>query len=286
MNSIDLSDRTCLVTGASSGIGEETACELARMKATVVLACRNAERGDQARQKIVQATGNPNVELMLVDLSSQNSIRIFAKDFVSKHNRLHVLVNNAGIYAAKRILTVDGLELTFAVNHLAYFLLTNLVLDLLKVSAPARIINVASEAHRSGRINFDDLQGEKKHSGFRAYSQSKLANVLFTYELARRLDGTGVVANCVHPGLVRTNFAHNNGGFMSIVMRIFGSFMLSPSKGAQTSIYLASSPMVEGVTGKYFMKKSQAKSSKESYDPAIARQLWNVSSELAKLNST
>lgn len=281
---IDLSGRTCLVTGASSGIGKETARELARMGATVILACRNAERGDQARSEIVQDTGNHNVELMRVDLSCQDSIRTFARDFVRTHNRLHVLVNNAGIYAAKRILTVDGLESTFAVNHLAYFLLTNLLLDLLKASAPARIVNVASEAQRRGRIDFDDLQGERKYSGLKAYAQSKLANVIFTYELARRLEGAGVVVNCLHPGMVYTNFGHDNGGFMSIAMRVFGVFMLSPSKGAQTSIYLVSSPAVEGVTGKYFIKKSEAKSSRDSYDRTIARQLWNVSSELTKLN--
>src|SRR5581483_7870588 len=200
----NMQGKVCIVTGANSGIGRITALELARLGAQVVMVCRDRARGEAALAEIKQATGNNQVELMLCDLSSQADIRRFADEFKATHARLDVLVNNAGVYQRKRATTVDGLEATFAVNHLGYFLLTNLLLDVLKQSAPSRIINVASGAHASGHINFDDLQGERQYKGVRAYCHSKLANILFTLELARRLAGTGITANSLHPGAVAT----------------------------------------------------------------------------------
>jgi NAD(P)-dependent dehydrogenase (short-subunit alcohol dehydrogenase family) len=278
-----LHGKVCLVTGSSSGIGKATARGLASLGATVVLACRDAGRGEAARQEVVRESYNQDVSVGLVDLASFESVRSFADDFRQKFSQLDVLVNNAGIYASKRVVTADGFEATFAINHLAHFLLTNLLLDLLKASAPSRIVNVSSEAHSGGHINFNDLQGERKYSGWKSYPQSKLANVLFTYELARRLEGTGVTVNCVHPGTVRTNFARNNGGFTGLMVKVFAPLMLSPEQGAKTVVWLASSPEVEHSTGKYFAKQSEMKSSKESYDLEVARHLWEVSGELTEL---
>jgi NAD(P)-dependent dehydrogenase (short-subunit alcohol dehydrogenase family) len=276
--------RVSVITGANSGIGKATALALARLGATVVLACRNQERAEAARKEILSETNNPEVSVALVDLSDLKSVRTFAADFQKKFPKLHVLVNNAGIYTSKRIVTVDGFESTFATNHLGHFLLTELLLDELKAHAPSRIINVSSDAHLSGHVDFNDLQGERKYGGMKSYAQSKLANVLFTYELAKRLDGTGVTANCVHPGVVRTNFGRDGGGLMSVGVRIGSPFMLSPEAGARTVVWLASSPEVEQVTGKYFVKESERRSSKESYDIGVARHLWDVSSELALLS--
>lgn len=275
-----LHGKVCLVTGSSSGIGKATASGLAALGATVVLACRDSGRGEAARQEIIRESNNQNVSVGLVDLARLDSVRLFAADFRKKVPRLDVLINNAGIYASKRVVTVDGFEATFAINHLAHFLLTNLLLDLMKASAPSRIVNVSSEAHRGGHINFNDLHGERKYSGWKSYPQSKLANVLFTYELARRLEGTGVTVNCVHPGSVRTNFARDNGGLMGLIVRVFAPLMLSPEQGAKTVVWLASSPEVEHSTGKYFAKQSEMKSSKESYDLEVAKHLWDVSCAL------
>jgi retinol dehydrogenase 14 len=197
-----------------------------------------------------------------------------------------VLINNAGLFRSERIATADGLETTFAVNHLAYFLLTKLLLDVLKASAPSRIVNVASGDHSNGTIDFDDLQGEDGYKGPKAYSQSKLANVLFTYELDRRLEGAGVSANCLHPGgriPVRTNFGSGVSGVFGLMVRALRPLMISPEKGAETSIYLASSPEVEGLSGRYFVKKAEARSSDESYDAGLAKRLWEVSAELTNL---
>jgi len=275
--------KVCLVTGSSSGIGKATARGLALLGATVVLACRDSGRGEAARQEIVRESYNEDVSVGLVDLARFESVRSFADDFRQRFSRLDVLVNNAGIYASKRVVTADGFEATFAINHLAHFLLTNLLLDFLKSSAPSRIVNVSSAAHSGGHINFNNLQGERKYSGWKSYPQSKLANVLFTYELARRLEGTGVTVNCVHPGTVRTNFARNNGGFMGLIVRVFAPLMLSPEQGAKTVVWLASSPEVEHSTGKYFAKQSEMKSSKVSYDLEVAKHLWEVSRELTEL---
>jgi NAD(P)-dependent dehydrogenase (short-subunit alcohol dehydrogenase family) len=274
--------KICLITGSTSGMGKETALALAQMGATVVLVSRDRDRGEATKAEIIAKSGNQAVDLLIADLSSQTSIRQLAEDFKAKYQRLHVLVNNAGAVYTKRTLTVDGVETTFAVNHLAYFLLTNLLLDVLKASA-ARIVNVSSEAQSGGTINFDDLQGAKRYGGFRAYSQSKLANVLFTYELARRLQGTGVTANCLHPGSVASGFGKNNGWLFSLVFSLLRPFFLSAEAGAQTSIYLASAPEVAGVSGQYFIKKKPARSIRESYDLAVAQRLWQVSAELTGL---
>jgi NAD(P)-dependent dehydrogenase (short-subunit alcohol dehydrogenase family) len=273
-------DKVCIVTGATSGIGRVTALELARMGATVVLMARRPERGEEARAAIVAETGNDRVELILADFASLAEVRRAAEIFLARHDRLHVLVNNAGLYADKRRLSADGYELTFAVNHLAPFLLTNLLLDTLKASAPARVVTVASGAHVGAEINFDDLQGAKRYSGFAAYGASKLANILFTYELARRLEGSGVTANCLHPGFVGTNFGQSDGGPVAIFFRAARPFILTPEQGAQTSIHLAASPEVEGLTGRYYVNRRPRTSSAPSYSREAQSRLWAISEEL------
>ena len=278
-----MGEKVCLITGATSGIGKATAMGLANMGASVVIVGRDRGRGEAALTEIKERSGNSSVDLMLADLSSQEQIRRLADDFKAAYPRLDVLINNAGVFRSERITTADGIEMTFAVNHLAYFLLTNLLLDVLKASAPSRIVNVSSGAQSNGTIDFDDLQGEKGYKGTKAYSQSKLANVLFTYELARRLEGTGVTANCLHPGAVRTNFGSGSSGVFGFMVRALRPLMISPEKGAETSIYLASSPEVEGVSGRYFVKKAEARSSDVSYDERLARRLWKVSAELTNL---
>lgn len=276
-----MKDKICLITGATSGIGKATAQALAEQGATVVLVARNPDKGAATVAEIKAATGNPNVDVLVADLSSQTSIRDLADAFRQKYDRLHVLINNAGAFYGDRHVTEDGLELTFALNHLAYFSLTNLLLDLLITSAPARIINLTSGAQGWGKIAFEDLQGEKRYSGQEAYNQSKLANVLFTYELARRLEGKNVTANCVHPGVVKTNFGRENPTFiMRWMIRVLSPIMRSPEKGAETVVYLASSPEVEGVTGQYFVDKKPVQSAKISYDVAVAQRLWQVSEAL------
>ncbi len=278
--------RVCLVTGATNGIGKETALALAQMGATVVITARDAARGAATLDEIKQASGSDLVELMHADFASLEDIRRLAADVQAKHQQLHVLVNNAGAYNPQRSETKDGFETTFGVNHLAYFLLTDLLLDRLKASAPARIINVSSGAHSGAAIDFDDLQGEQQYGrmGMTAYGQSKLANVLFTYELARRLAGTAVTANALHPGVVRTGFGRNSTGLIGAGFAIFHvvgrPFLLTPKQGAETSIYLASSPEVEGVTGKYFAKKEAVPSSDLSQDTEVAQRLWQVSEEM------
>ena len=272
--------KTCLVTGANSGIGKYTAIGLAELGAKVVMVCRDPERGRAACEEIVSVTGNESIDLLIADLSVSDSIRQLAGTVLSRYDRLDVLVNNAGAYAATRTLTGEGLEQTFALNHLGYFLFTNLLLDLIKSSAPARIVNVASEAHRRSRIDFDDLMGERSYRAFRAYGQSKLANIMFTYDIARRLEGTNVTANCMHPGVVATNFAHRDGGMVGFLIKTFGFLMRRPAKGAETAVYLASSAEVDGVTGRYFIDKKDVRSSAASYDESTARRLWQVSEEL------
>ena len=273
--------RVCIVTGANSGIGKETARSLARQGATVVLACRSVEAGEAAKSEIAAGTGSPNLEVMRLDLASHASVRAFAAEYAARHLHLHVLVNNAGIYTATRRLTEDGVESTFAANHLGHFLLTNLLLDKLKASAPARIVNVASEASRWGAIHFDDLNLERRWSGFQAYNQSKLANVLFTAELARRLAGTGVTANAVHPGGVRTNWARHGAGAMGVAVRLFSPFMIPALKGADTVAWLASSPEVDGASGGYYHKRKRIEPNPVANDPQVARRLWEVSARLA-----
>jgi NAD(P)-dependent dehydrogenase (short-subunit alcohol dehydrogenase family) len=275
--------KVCLITGATSGIGKATAMKLASMGASVVMVARDRGRGEAAMAEIKVGSANASVALMLADLSSQEDIRRLAHEFEEAYPRLDVLINNAGVIRSERITTADGLETTFAVNHLAYSLLTNLLLDMLKASAPSRIVNVSSGEQRNGIIDFDDLQGEKGYKGAKAYSQSKLATVLFTYELARRLEGTGVTANCLHPGVVGTNLGSGVSGAFGVMVRALTPLMKSPEKGAETSVYLASSKEVESVSGRYFVKKAEARSSDASYDERLARRLWEVSADLTIL---
>ena len=271
--------RVCIVTGASSGIGKETTRGLARLGATVVLACRNRQRGEAARREIAADTGNDALAVMDLDLRSQASVRVFAEEFAANYGRLHVLVNNAGIFTAKRALTVDGVETTFAVNHLSPFLLTQQFLPLLNASTPSRIVNVASEANQMGRIAFDDLNLARRWSGFRAYCQSKLANILFAAELARRLPAD-VTANALHPGGVRTNLARGEGGWFGVGFRLAWPFMISAAKGADTVIWLASSRDVDGVTGRYFERRRPIAPNPIARDASVARRLWEVSESL------
>jgi retinol dehydrogenase-12 len=272
--------KICLVTGATSGIGLVTAQALAQQGATVVVAGRNPERGAATVRRMRQASGNSAVELLMADLSVQTQVRQLAEAFLRRFARLDVLVNNAGAIFSRRRLSPDGIEMTFALNHLGYFLLTNLLLGTLKASAPARIINVSSDAHRRAGINFADLQGQHRYSGWRAYCQSKLANLLFTYELARRLEGTGVTANAMHPGFVATGFGRNNRGLFALLIRLAQLTALSPEQGAETLIYMATSPELESTTGTYFVKKRSVTSSRESYDQTAAQRLWQLSVEM------
>jgi NAD(P)-dependent dehydrogenase (short-subunit alcohol dehydrogenase family) len=272
--------KTCLVTGASSGIGLVTALELVRRGARVLCVGRSAERCAEAGRQIREHTGSTTVEFLLADLSSQAEIRRLASEVKAATSRLDVLVNNAGLISKKRELSVDGLEMTFAVNHLAYFLLTNLLTEMLKTSAPSRIVNVSSAAHLGSKINFDDLQGETRYSAWRAYQQSKLANILFTCELARRLEGTRVTANALHPGYVRTQIFRVDGFSGWLLRRAAELFAITPEEGAKTTIYLATSPDVEGQTGHYFVRLKPIQSSPESRDEATARRLWDVSARL------
>ena len=278
-----MGSKVVLITGGTSGIGKATATALARMGANVVVTGRNEERGRKASEEIRAESGSDRVELMLADLAVQTEVRHLAKQFKERHDRLDVLINNAGLVQSKRTETTDGIETTLAVNHLAPFFLTNLLLDLLKKSAPSRIITVASDAQRWGKIDLDDLQSERRYKGFRVYGMTKLANIMFTYELAERLKGTGVTANCVHPGGVNTNFGNNNRGFTTLLFRAFKPFMRSSEEGADTIIYLASSPDVEGMTGKYLSDRKVITPSEEAYDESLRKKLWEASEELVGL---
>ena len=277
--------KTILITGGTQGIGKETARALARLGANVVLVARDRGRGEAAVAEI--QAGNPAIELLVADLSSQADIRRLAEEFSATHEHLHVLVNNAGMMPpARRTLTGEGVEVSLTVNYLAPFLLTNLLLDRLMASAPARIVNVSSESQSGRASDFADLNGEKGYNVMRLYGVEKLALMLFTYELARRLAGTGVTVNALHPGIVNTNiFSQFTGPFAPVVERLGRLFLLTPEQGAVTSIYLASSPDVEGVTGKYFIKSKEARSAKASYDLALARQLWETSEQLTGLHT-
>lgn len=276
--------KICLITGGTNGIGKSTAQALAQMGATVVIVGRNAQKTSQVVDEIRSATRNTNVDALLANLSSLEEVRRLAGDFKRKYSRLHVLLNNAGAMFWTRQVTHDGFEMTFGLNHLAPFLLTNLLLDTIKASAPARIINVSSRAHQGGKIDFEDLQSERHYVGMDVYGNSKLANILFTIELARRLEGTGVTANAVHPGFVNSGFAKNNDGLAFKLFGVVGPLIArSPEKGAQTSVYLASSPEVEGVTGKYFADSKVTQTAPQAVDAAVAKRLWEVSAEMVHL---
>jgi NAD(P)-dependent dehydrogenase (short-subunit alcohol dehydrogenase family) len=273
--------KTCLVTGATSGIGEIAARELARLGARVIVVGRSPERCAATLERIRGETGATEVESIVANLSSQAEVRRLADRVRERCKRLDVLLNNAGGMFLERRESPDGIELTLALNHLSYFLLTNQLLPLLKASAPARIVNVASDAHKTGPIDFDDLQGRRRYRGWPAYQQSKLANILFTYELARRLQGSGVTANTLHPGFVRTRFFADFTGWIGLITKLGAALVaIGPDEGARTSVYLASSPEVKGVTGQYFVKSRPAQSAPQSHDRAAAERLWRVSEEL------
>ena len=278
-----LDGKTCLVTGATAGIGRVTALELARLGAKVFVVARDPARGEALAREI--QGGGGKAELLLADLASQQSIRELARRLLARGEPLHVLVNNAGVFELSRRLNADGIEMVFAVNHLAYFLLTHLLLDRLRASAPARIVNVASDAHRWGTIDFDDLEGEKSYRSMRIYGRSKLANILFTYELARRLEGTGVTVNCLHPGAVSTRLGAQNGAIARVLIGLLRPFLRSPQDGAKTSVHLAAAPEVDGVSGKYFIDCRPAQSSRESQDREIARRLWERSAAMTGIGA-
>ena len=275
--------KVCLITGATSGIGEVTARELARIGCSVVITARDQRKAEIAVDKLRAESGSLKIDGLVADLSSQVEVRNLAAEFKRQHNRLDVLINNAGAIYLRRSLSQDGIEMTFAVNHLAPFLLTNLLLETLINSTPSRIINVASNSHEGQEILFDDLETRQSFGFMRAYGRSKLANVMFTFELSRRLAGSGVTVNAVHPGLVGTNMGSNNGWLVRLFLPLFRLFSLKPEVGAETSIYLASSPGVEEISGKYFYQKQVVSSSQYSLDEVKARQLWEVSAKMTGL---
>jgi NAD(P)-dependent dehydrogenase (short-subunit alcohol dehydrogenase family) len=277
--------KVALVTGGTSGIGKATATALAAMGAEVVVTGRSLERGEKAVEEIRRDSGG-KVSLMLADLAVQAEVRRLAEEFQERYDRLDVLVNNAGLIQSKRTETPDGIETTLAINHLAPFLLTNLLLDLLKKSAPSRVVTVSSGAEGVGKIDFDDLQSQKRYRGFKVYGTTKLMNIMFTFELAERLRGTGVTATCMHPGAVNTSFGAKDGGLFSFMFRAFKPFMRSPEQGADTLIYLASSPDAEGMTGKYLSDRKMQTASRKAYDEDLRKRLWEVSEQLTGLEVT
>jgi len=274
-----LKDKIILITGATSGIGKETAKGLAELGATILITTRDQNRGLETKNELMQATNNENIDVIYCDLASFESIRKCCNEFKTKYNHLHVLINNAGVNDYKRKESKDGIENVFATNYLAPFLMTNLLLDVLKKSSPSRIINITSGLH-SGIIHFDDLEFKQHFSGIKAYAQSKLAIILFTKLLAKKLEGTGVTVNCVQPGMTSTNLGRDLGAFGYAVFKIFGK---SPKKSAETSIYLATSKEVESITGEYFVKKKIHKSSEESNNMETAKKLWDISNKYVKL---
>ncbi len=278
--------KVILITGGTSGIGKAAATALAGMGANVVITGRNEERGRRALQEIREESGNDGVELMLADLAVQSEVRRLAEEFREHHDRLVVLINNAGLVLSERTETPDGIEMQLAINHLAPFLLTNLLLDLLKKSAPSRIVTVSSDAHRWGSMDLDDLQSRKRYRAFPVYGRTKLANIMFTHELAERLEGTGVTANCLHPGSVNTNFAVSSRSPFTLLFRAFKPFMRSPEQGADTLIYLVASPEVEGMTGKYLVDRRVKAASDAAYDQTTRKELWEASEELTGLKVT
>ena len=277
-----MAGRVCVITGCTSGIGKATAIGLAKKGSTVVIVCREQARGQIALDEVRTKGGSTDVHLLLSDLSSQTSVRELADNIAGSFDRLHVLVNNAGVFRMSYSVTVDGIETTFAVNHLAQFLLTNLLLEKLRKNTPSRIVNVSSAAHEGGSLPVEPSERDH-YSGSNAYDQSKLANVLFTYELAKRLKNTGVTANCLHPGVVGTNLLKSGSPLLGSLFALASPFLLKPEAGARTSVYLASSPEVENVTGKYFVRNAPVRSSSESYDERAATELWELSAKLTGL---
>jgi NAD(P)-dependent dehydrogenase (short-subunit alcohol dehydrogenase family) len=282
----DLSGRVCLVTGATRGIGRATVDRLAALNARLVLLCRRQDVGTEVADELAGAHPAPRADVVPVDLSSQRSIREAVGAVRARYPKIHLLVNNAGVIPHRRETTVDGLEMQFAVNHLAYFLLANLLLDRLSAGAPARVVNVASGAHQGGTIDFTDLQSERRYDPVRVYGRVKLANVLFTYELARRVRSTGVTANCLHPGVIATKLLADYMNVPLVGSALAHTFGAAPAEGADAIVYLAGSPEVEGVTGRYFIGRQEARSSATSYDEALQRRLWEESAKLTALAGT
>ena len=287
VGTLPMGGKIVVITGGTGGIGKATATGLATLGARVGITGRDPARAEQAAADIRAASGNPAVDAFAADMTSQNELRQLAAVVLEAYPRLDVLVNNVGGFWAHRHSTADGLERTFALNHLAPFLLTNLLLDRLKASAPARVVTVSSGAQSMGRIEFDDLQGARSYSGQRAYNQSKLANVMFTNELARRLHGTRVTANSLHPGVVRTNFgAEDQAWFFTVISRVVRPLLKTPAQGAQTPIYLASSPALDGVSGQFFAHRKPKTANKVAYDTAMTARLWQVSADLVGMTAT
>jgi NAD(P)-dependent dehydrogenase (short-subunit alcohol dehydrogenase family) len=279
-------NKIVLVTGATNGIGFEAARDLAAKGATIVGVGRSAQKCADAARRIMRATGNDRVEFLTADLSVQAEVRKLAEDFQRKYDRLDVLLNNAGAFFATRATSQDGIEMTWALNHLSYFLLTGQLLDMLKASAPARVVNVSSDAHQRAKgIRFDDVEFTRGYNSWGAYGHSKLANIMFTYELARRLTGTAITANALHPGFVATGFGHNNSGIVNFGMHLAQRVAARrPAEGARTSVYLASAPDIEGVTGQYFVDSHPMRSSSATYDGVAAARLWALSEGMVSVS--
>jgi|TARA_B100000508_G_scaffold79138_1_gene61601 NAD(P)-dependent dehydrogenase (short-subunit alcohol dehydrogenase family) len=277
----NMNGKVCLVTGATDGIGKVSARVLAELGAKVIIVGRNPEKSAIVLAELRSISGNENIDLLMADLAVMQEVRDLAEQVISRYDRIDVLLNNAGGYFTKHEITSDGLEMTFALNHMSYFLLTNKLMELLKYSAPARIVNVSSDAHYGVDMEFENLNGEQEYKAWKAYQKSKLANVLFTYELLKKVPGN-ITVNCLHPGFVATNFGHNNGGFFGPVLKIAQRISaIDPEEGAKTSIFLCSAPEVKGVSGKYFYKCQPKTSSRESRNMDTGKRLWQISSDIA-----
>ena len=277
----NMNGKICLVTGATDGIGKVSARVLAELGAKVIIVGRNPEKSAIVLAELRSISGNENIDLLMADLAVMQEVRDLAEQVISRYDRIDVLLNNAGGYFTKHEITSDGLEMTFALNHMSYFLLTNKLMELLKYSAPARIVNVSSDAHYGVDMEFENLNGEQHYKAWKAYQKSKLANVLFTYELLKKVPGN-ITVNCLHPGFVATNFGHNNGGFFGPVLKIAQRISaIDPEEGAKTSIFLCSAPEVKGVSGKYFYKCKPKTSSRESRNMDTGKRLWQISSDIA-----
>ncbi len=277
----NMNGKVCLVTGATDGIGKVSARVLAELGAKVIIVGRNPEKSAIVLAELRSISGNENIDLLMADLAVMQEVRDLAEQVISRYDRLDVLLNNAGGYFTKHEITSDGLEMTFALNHMSYFLLTNKLMELLKYSAPARIVNVSSDAYYGVDMDFENLNGEQEYKAWKAYQKSKLANVLFTYELLKKVPGN-ITVNCLHPGFVATNFGHNNGGFFGPVLKIAQRISaINPEEGAKTSIFLCSAPEVKGVSGKYFYKCQPKTSSRESRNMDTGKRLWQISSDIA-----
>ena len=276
-----MNGKICLVTGATDGIGKVSARVLAELGAKVIIVGRNPEKSAIVLAELRSISGNENIDLLMADLAVMQEVRDLAEQVISRYDRIDVLLNNAGGYFTKHEITSDGLEMTFALNHMSYFLLTNKLMELLKYSAPARIVNVSSDAHYGVDMEFENLNGEQEYKAWKAYQKSKLANVLFSYELLKKVPGN-ITVNCLHPGFVATNFGHNNGGFFGPVLKIAQRISaIDPEEGAKTSIFLCSALEVKGVSGKYFYKCQPKTSSRESRNMDTGKRLWQISSDIA-----